>query len=124
MHTQFDARGLDFLLDLDGEIQEQGNGFWISIRAWRVTASMQMPHGIRYSLTLHDPYGQRLMGFDNAHATKPIGSKFKYSGQHTPFDHQHRHAMDEGIPYHFQSAYQLLADFYQEVDRVLSEVLP
>ncbi len=30
-----------------------------------------MPHGIRYALTLHDRYGTRLLGFDNAHAVKP-----------------------------------------------------
>ena len=115
-------RGLTFLLDLDGEIQEQGNGFWIKFSIWQVPMSEHIPHGIRYSLSLHDPYGKRLMGFDNAHAVKPGNSRFNYAGRKLPFDHQHRHISDKGIAYQFSSAYQLLADFYAEADRVLNEM--
>jgi len=28
---------------------------------------------------------------------------------------------DKGVPYEFKDAYQLLADFFKEVDRVLKE---
>ena len=76
-------RGLTFLLDLDGEIQEQGNGFWIKFSVWQVPMSEHIPHGIRYSLSLHDPYGKRLIGFDNAHAVKPRNSRFNYAGHKT-----------------------------------------
>jgi hypothetical protein len=34
------------------------------------------PNGIRYSLTLHAPDNTRLIGFDNAHGVKPVGSRF------------------------------------------------
>jgi len=33
----------------------------------RVPSSREKPHGIDYSLTLHGPDGERLVGFDNAH---------------------------------------------------------
>jgi len=37
----------------------------------RLPMSRHAPHGIRYSLTLHDKYGARVLGYDNAHAVKP-----------------------------------------------------
>jgi hypothetical protein len=76
--------------------------------------------GIRYSLTLYEPYGKRILGYDNAHAVKPP-KKFKYAGTRLPYDHKHRHASDKGVPYEFKDAQQLLSDFFSEVDRVLME---
>lgn len=112
---------LDTLLDLNGSILDQGNGYWIKLEAWRVEVSEQIPHGIRYSLTLHEPYGNRILGYDNAHAVKPP-KKFKYAGRILAFDHKHRHASDKGVPYEFKDAQQLLEDFFADVDRVLLEV--
>jgi hypothetical protein len=86
-----------------------------------VTHTKEIPHGIRYSLTLHEPYGKRILGYDNAHAVKP-SKKFKFAGQRLPYDHKHRHISDQGAPYEFQNAYQLLTDFFAEVDRVLEEI--
>jgi hypothetical protein len=71
---------IDTLLDLHGSILDQGGGYWIKIEAWTVEVSNAVPHGIRYSLTLHEPYGKRLLGYDNAHAIKPP-KKFKYAGR-------------------------------------------
>ena len=82
--------------------------------------SDEIPHGIRYSLTLHDRHGRRILGYDNAHATKP--AKKGFAGRRLEYDHRHRHAKDKGVPYTFESAYQLLADFFCEVDRVLKEM--
>lgn len=110
--------GLATLLDLDGEILDQDHGYWVEIHAWVIQATSAVPHGIRYSLTLHDPSGKRIMGFDNAHAPK-APKKFKYVGQRLPYDHRHRHASDRGVPYSFKDAYQLLSDFFEDVDRVL-----
>lgn len=62
---------IETLLDLDGSILEQGGGYWIKIDAARIPGSPEVPHGIRYSLTLHEPYGRRILGYDNAHAVKP-----------------------------------------------------
>ena len=33
------------------------------------------------------------------------------------------HVSDKGVPYEFQDAQQLLVDFFNEVDRVLKEVM-
>jgi hypothetical protein len=53
---------LDFLLDLDGEVIVQDRGYWVKIEARRRNPSPQVPHGIDYSLTLHDKYGKRVLG--------------------------------------------------------------
>jgi hypothetical protein len=113
--------GLDTLLDLDGSILDQGDGYWVKIVVRLTgTLSAERPHGISYSLTLHDPYNQRILGFDNSHAIKPMGKK-KYSGQHIEYDHRHRSIKDKGVPYQFVDGYQLLKDFFIEVDKVLKE---
>lgn len=113
--------GITTLIDLHDQIIDQGGGYWIKIEARLVDASIDIPHGIRYSLTLHEPYGKRILGSDNAHAVKPP-KKFKYSGMRLPYDHKHRHISDKGVPYEFKDAHQLLSDFFLEVDRVLKEV--
>lgn len=113
--------GLEALLDLDDYIIAQDLGCWVKVEAWRVVATREIPHGIRYSLTLHEPYGKRIMGYDNSHAIKPP-KKFNYAGRRLAYDHKHRHISDKGVPYEFKDAYQLLADFFEEVDRVLKEM--
>ena len=112
---------MDTLLDLDGSIFDQEDGYWVKLEAWQVAASREIPHGIRYSLTLHEPYGKRILGYDNAHAVK-LPKKFKYAGRTWAYDHRHRHALDKGVPYEFKDPEQLLSDFFAEVDRVLSEL--
>ena len=112
---------IEALLDLHNQIIDQGDGYWVKIEAWVVVVSADIPHGIRYSLTLHEPYGKRILGYDNAHAVKPP-KKFKYAGVRLPYDHKHRHISDIGVPYAFKDAHQLLSDFFVEVDRVLKKV--
>ena len=113
--------GIENLLELHGQIIDQGAGYWIKIKAWRVDPTATVPHGIRYSLTLHEPHGTRILGYDNAHGVKPAG-KFKYAGRIMTHDHTHQHKEDKGIPYEFQDAQQLLIDFFEKADRVLQEV--
>lgn len=113
--------GIATLIDLHDQIIDQGNGYWIKIEAWRVESTLFIPHGVRYSLTLHEPYGGRILGYDNAHAVKPPG-KFRYAGMRLPHDHRHRHVSDKGVPYAFRDAHQLLSDFFTEVDHVLQEI--
>ena len=63
------------------------------------------------------------MGFDNAHGgIKPGGSRFLHAGKKYAYDHKHRNPIDAGVLYEFDTAYQLLSDFYAEVDRVLKVV--
>lgn len=112
--------GISTLIDLNEQVIDQGGGYWVKIEAWRVEVTAEIPHGIRYSLTRHEPYGKRILGYGNAHAVKPP-KKFKYAGRRLTYDHKHRHTNDKGMPCEFQDAQQLLIDFFNEVDRVLKE---
>ncbi len=119
------ATGLEYLLGLNGNIEVQNDaGYWVKMEVARVPVTTERPHGIRYSLTLHAPDNTRLLGFDNAHGVKPVGSRFKHAVKRFPYDHRHRHALDQGVLYEFDTAYQLVSDFYSEVDRVLKEISP
>jgi hypothetical protein len=46
--------GLDYLLDLDGEIFPMDNGYWTKFDVKAVEPNENIPHGIKYSLTLHN----------------------------------------------------------------------
>ena len=120
MHMAVPNPTLETLLDLDGSILEQERGYWIKIEARRVAASNDTPHGIRYSLTLHDKFGTRILGYDNAHGVERP-QKFKFAGRRLPYDHRHRSASDKGVPNVFESPQRLLDDFFTEVDRVIRE---
>ncbi len=78
MPSQFDTRDqtLETLLLLDGEIFPMENGYWTKFEVYQVNPNEHIPHGIRYSLTLHDKYNHRVLGFDNAHGIKPIRKRY------------------------------------------------
>ena len=112
------GKDIDTLLDLDGVVIEQVGGYWTKFEARRVSQTTEeIPHGVRYSLTLHDRHGERILGFDNAHGIK-ARKMGKHQGRKT-YDHRHRHSKDAGVPYEFVDAHQLLKDFWSEVDKVL-----
>lgn len=106
--------GLDTLLLLAGEIYDQGDGYWLKIEAWQVTPTLERPHGISYSLTLHGPDNARILGFDNAHAVQR--EQRGYRGRRVVYDHRHLHGVRKAVPYEFSSAEQLLKDFFEAVD--------
>lgn len=106
------------LLDLDGMITEQGGGHWTKFEVRQVAKTSEIPHGIRYSLTLHNKYGERIMGFDNAHFVQGK-SRLKHQNNGT-YDHRHRYLDDKGVCYDFVDAHQLLKDFWLAVDKILS----
>lgn len=113
--------GLETLLDLDGQVIDQGGGYWIKIDARAVSASEEVPHGIRYSLTLHEPSGRRLPGYDNAHAVRHAG-KFKFAGKRRAADHVHQLGREVVQHYEFQTAEQLLSDFFRDADKLLNRL--
>jgi hypothetical protein len=111
--------GADVLLDLDGQIfvVDAKGQYWVRFSVGRVACSAERPHGLNYSLTLHGPGGQRLVGFDNAHSVRESrGPGGKSRG---PLDHKHR--IETVRPYRFKDAATLLADFWTEVDKLLKE---
>jgi hypothetical protein len=110
--------GLDVLLELNGTEYTEENGYWYKIEAWQVTPTPEIPHGIRYNLTLHNNYNKRIMGFDNAHSVK-ARKKRKYKGRIVEYDHVHETPLDEGTPYVFISADQLLKDFFEQVNKIM-----
>ena len=98
-------RSLDALLDLDGEVLvvDPEGRHWVKFVVKRVPVSAEKPHGLDYSLTLHGPDSERLVGFDNAHAVGPRRRRG------SPQDHRHRHRTVK--PYAYRDAASLLADF-------------
>ncbi len=110
---------LEFLLAFDGRIHHFEGGYWIKFEIKCVERSKERPHGLAYSFTLHDPKGMRLIGFDNAHQIRARGSRLKQQPAAT--DHWHRTEKDGGRPYPFKDAETLIDDFFDEVERVLSE---
>jgi len=103
---------LGLLLDTHGETFLLESGFWIKMEAWLVEPRREIPHGIRYSLSLHDRYGTRILGFDNAHGLRTGRSR---SGK-KPVAWDHLHLEKKSEPYEFTSAEQLMVDFWQAVN--------
>ena len=110
---------LEFLLAFDGLIHHLEEGYRLKFEIKRVVATKVRPHGLSYSFTLHAPDGTRLVGFDNAHGVRAMGSRFK--PRLAASDHWHRTEGDPGRPYKFKNAATLVDDFVDEVERVLSE---
>lgn len=97
---------LDALLYLDGQVLvvDPESGHWVKFVVTAVPASPEKPHGLDYSLTLHGPDGERLVGRQK---------------RGEPQDHHHR--LRTVRPYDYQDAGTLLADFWEAVDAVLKE---
>jgi hypothetical protein len=108
------------LLELDGQVLmvDLEGGHWVRFVVTRVPVSPEKPHGIDYSLTLHGPDGERLVGFDNAH---PVAKQKR--GE--PQDHRHarlnRGTSERSGLTSNRDAATLLADFWTTVDAVLRE---
>ena len=83
----------------------------------RVSATSERPHGLVYSLTLHDENGVRLLGFDNSHAIREGAGP----GARTRIAREHRHAGEAVRFYAYRDAATLLADFWKQVDSILEK---
>jgi Family of unknown function (DUF6516) len=100
------------LLDYDHRRYWLVNGWSIRFRITEIEASTERPNGIRYSFTLHDVDGTRLLAFDNAHG---VPRKHEY-------DHRHRfRKTNEILPYEFRGADELICDFFAAVERACAE---
>ena len=110
-------RSLDTLLLLDGERFVVEGLFWVRFEVKQIAISPQKPHGLDYSLTLHDRNGRRLLGFDNAHPVKQGSGP----GARTRIAYDHQHKGQRVRFYDYQDAATLLADFWTEVDLLLNE---
>lgn len=107
---------LEWLLDYDGRRHYFASGHFLKFEIRLIEKSTQVPHGIAYSFTFHDPEGTRLIGFDNAHPISHSGGR--YVKPKNEAGHWHRTIRDEGRPYTFVTAEKLLEDFFTEVGKI------
>jgi Family of unknown function (DUF6516) len=110
---------LEFLLAFDGRRHFYEGGYFIKFEIRRVSKTKRRLAGIKYAFTLHASDGTRLMGFDNAHAVPALGGRKKATAAS---DHWHRTADDVGRPYKFIDVETLLDDFFDAVERILTEL--
>ncbi len=103
---------LEVLLNLDGFEFQFAQSYSVKIAAQLVEPTSGRPHGVKYSLTLHDPQGVRIYGLDNAHRVRR---------RRPEFDHRHRYGHRRSIAYVYRGPIELLEDFYREVERILRE---
>lgn len=99
------------LLELNDITFYYKDGYWVKFEAWRVRPSKHVPHGIRYSLTLHDGNNTRIIGYDNAHHSLPKSKNYK--ARKETWDHVHKKRKVHS--YEFDSASQLIEDFWNTV---------
>ena len=92
-------------------------GYWVKFSVRRVEVTSYRPHGLKYSLTLHNAYGNRLLGYDNAHQANIKRKKF--SARREAWDHKHNRSVV--TDYDFDTAWQLMEDFWNSVDQMLLE---
>ncbi len=110
---------LQLLLDLDGLNYVYEGGYWIRYAVSAVAMRPKWPHGIKYSLTLHDRQGKRIFGIDNAHsAITRLGPERKPPH---PDAADHMHIDGRICRYEFVDAESLLADFDKGVIAALKK---
>ena len=116
-------QGIENLLSLDGTVIETDSGveYFAHFSASKVDVTEGRPHGIKYSLTLHDKDNKRLMGFDNAHSFEDERrGKFSRHRKLSKWDHKHK-LKDVSVitPYDYETAEKLMSDFWAAVDEAI-----
>ena len=100
---------LSNLVDLSG-VYRMECGWQVVIRADWIDESPQQPHSIDYALILQDERGERIFGFDNAHA-------FDGANVEDRWDHEHKVGrVGQRFRYDFVSASQLISDFFDKLE--------
>lgn len=91
-----------------GDVSGSKKGWSIRFRVLQVAITPARPQGVKYSFTLHDLDGTRLLGFDNAHGM----------ARSQTYDHRHRfRAVQDLVPYRFEGADELICDFFAAVEK-------
>lgn len=101
---------LSNLVELAG-VYRMENGWQVVVRADWVDQTDQQPHCLDYALILQDERGERIFGYDNAHA-------FDGAAREDRWDHEHKVGRTgQRYPYAFVSAAQLITDFFEKVEK-------
>ena len=112
--------GWGYLLSLHRQKIRYDDDHWVTIRVTRIPPSKGRPDGVRYAFTLHDRYDERILGYDNSRAVKTATGPAMKSKIAERFDHIDRKGKNS-IPYVFTTPYDLVADFFAHVERILAE---
>lgn len=107
---------LELLLAYDGRMLYLPRGYCLKFEIRQDDSSAERPHGLRYSFTLHDGDGTRILGFDNAHRVRTRGGRRQ---RIDTADHWHPAEGHAGVPYQFTTAAQLVEDFFTAAMREL-----
>lgn len=112
---------LQNLLDLHGEkfFIDEKLGVWVKFEAITVSNEAR-EFGLKYSLTLHNKTGERILGFDNAHEIE-YGRKNKVPAKRT-FDHCHIDGKKDIQPYLYTTAGKLIEDFWAAVEKKIQKM--
>jgi hypothetical protein len=104
------------VIEADAELE-----YTVHFDAKRAEITEGRPYRIKYSLTLHDKHGSRLLGFDNAHEIEDkVRGRFSKHRKVSKWDHEHKFKDVSVIkPYDYQTAEQLLVDFWAAVDSAI-----
>ena len=100
---------LDCLLNMNGAKFFRDDGYWYQFEAKLTERTPERPHGLSYSLTLHDKHNKRVFGIDNAHGYD--FKKNRFSGRRVVYDHKHQE--EKVFPYDFVSPGRLMEDFFK-----------
>ena len=110
IHHDYD---LENLLELNEVVYYIQKGkYWVKFEAKKVTPIKNIPHGIKYCLTLHDKDNKRILGYDNAHDCLP--KLRKYRAKKEKWDHVHK--KNKVYYYEFDTPSQLVEDFWRSVE--------
>ncbi|MBX5494814.1 MAG: hypothetical protein IRZ15_05725 [Bryobacteraceae bacterium] len=104
----------EFFRQFDGLTFFYETGHWWKVEIKKVRATPRRPAGLKYSLAFFDPDDRCLVRFDNSHGVKVRGRK-----NPAPFDHWHRFATGEVVPYAFIDMQTLVEDFFKAIDKHL-----
>ena len=106
----------DLLVSLHGTKYLYGEkGHSVQFVVSRVPAAKERPHGLKYSLTLHNEYLKRIAGHDNAHQVKTGKGP---GGKRVEYDHKHRYNVIKH--YKYIDEITLLEDYWSLVENVLA----
>ena len=119
MKNRDEDLAVEYFLELDGTIHfvDEKCKYCVEIKAKRTDVTPERPHGLSYSLTLHDEKNERILGFDNAH---PVPASKGPSGKRHRF-HDHRHKYERTLIYRFEDTSKLISDFYAAVEQIMKE---
>lgn len=120
MSRKQDDWDIEWLLSLDRQRVGIENGYWWTVRVSKVEPSQERPHGLKYSITLHDSHDDRVLGFDNSHPIDVASGPARKSKRRTEYDHKDVRGKDSES-YEFTSPERLIEDFFAEANAYLEK---